>query len=105
MRPAEEADAGAGAGEGAEPMDEEERLLAEMEAVKERMEHDAKKAKKKRREMKQKARVRSAQLAAAEGIGEDNQGVREGGREGMRRAGRLRWLAASGCMACCARAH
>ncbi len=65
--------------EGGEDADEEEnqeksqedRLLEEMESVKTRMEKKLKREKKKRREQKMNARIRSAQLAQAEGIGED----------------------------------
>ena len=72
--------AGAGEGEaddvGEEDgnMDEksqEDRLMEEMEAVKAKMEKKLKREKKKRREQKMNARIRSAQLAQAEGIGED----------------------------------
>lgn len=50
---------------------QEDRLMEEMESVKTRMEKKLKREKKKRREQKLNARIRSAQLAQAEGIGED----------------------------------
>jgi AdoMet-dependent rRNA methyltransferase SPB1 len=49
----------------------EDDLMQEMESIKERMEKRLKREKKKRREQKMNARIRSAQLAQAEGIGED----------------------------------
>jgi AdoMet-dependent rRNA methyltransferase SPB1 len=68
----EGADADAG-GEGGdeEEKSQEDRLMEEMEAVKAKMEKRLKREKKKRREQKMNARIRSAQLAQAEGIGED----------------------------------
>lgn len=66
-------------GEGMEDEDEdgeakksqEDKLMEEMESIKTRMEKKLKREKKKRREQKMNARIRSAQLAQAEGIGED----------------------------------
>ena len=49
----------------------EDGLMQEMESIKERMDRKQKREKKKRREQKMNARIRSAQLAQAEGIGED----------------------------------
>lgn len=50
---------------------EEDTLLKEMEDIKTKMEKESKKEKKKRRKQKMDARVRSAQLAQAEGIGDE----------------------------------
>ena len=58
-------------GEEDEKKSQEDRLMEEMESVKMRMEKKLKREKKKRREQKMNARIRSAQLAQAEGIGED----------------------------------
>ncbi|GIL46558.1 hypothetical protein Vafri_3535 [Volvox africanus] len=51
--------------------DPEQALLADMAALKDKMAREAKRDKKKRREMKIKARLRAAQAAQAEGLGED----------------------------------
>lgn len=70
------AEKGEGEGEGGsggeeEEEDPEEKLLREMAEVKERMDKRRKKERRKRRDQKVKSRVRAAQLAQAEGIGED----------------------------------
>lgn len=54
-----------------ETEDEEDGLMREMESIKDRMEKRIKREKKKRREQKMNARLRAAQLAQAEGIGEE----------------------------------
>lgn len=54
-----------------EPENSEDGLLQEMESIKDRMEKRLKREKKKRREQKLNARIRAAQLAQAEGIGEE----------------------------------
>ncbi|GIM12377.1 hypothetical protein Vretimale_15764 [Volvox reticuliferus] len=59
-------------------LDPEEALLADMAALKDKMAREAKRDKKKRREMKIKARLRAAQAAQAEGLGDD---PHEGGPE------------------------
>ncbi|KAL4457861.1 hypothetical protein ABPG75_012726 [Micractinium tetrahymenae] len=61
---------GGSAGE-QEEEDPEEKLLREMAEVKESMDKRRKKERRKRREQKVKSRVRAAQLAQAEGIGEE----------------------------------
>ncbi|GLC72047.1 hypothetical protein PLESTF_001198400 [Pleodorina starrii] len=53
------------------PVDPEEALLADMAALKDKMAREAKRDKRKRREMKIKARLRAAQAAQSEGLGED----------------------------------
>jgi AdoMet-dependent rRNA methyltransferase SPB1 len=64
--------------ESEEALDPEEKLLEEMAEVKERLEKAAKKEKKKRRELKQKGRVRAAQMAQGEGLGEDGDALGAG---------------------------
>ncbi|CAL8471869.1 g11411 [Coccomyxa elongata] len=61
--------------EEAEPeLDEEERILGEMDEVRSAAAARAKKERKKRREAKTKARVRAAQLALSEGIANEDNG-------------------------------
>ncbi|KXZ53085.1 hypothetical protein GPECTOR_8g77 [Gonium pectorale] len=63
---------GAAAGaDGAAPADPEEALMADMVALKDKMAREAKREKKKRREMKIKARLRAAQAAQSEGLTDD----------------------------------
>lgn len=69
-------------GDGAALVDPEEALLADMEALKDKMAREAKREKKKRREMKIKARLRAAQAVQTEGLGDDPQQVRNPGRTG-----------------------
>eukprot|EP00887_Chlorella_sp_A99_P001387 scaffold8.g1387.t1 len=64
-------------GEAREQEDPEERLLAEMAAIKERLEHRRKKERKRRKEAKAKARVRAAQLTQADGIATEGGGAEE----------------------------
>lgn len=54
-----------------EEENEEDGLMQEMESIKDRMEKRLKREKRKRREQKMNARLRAAQLAQAEGIGEE----------------------------------
>lgn len=54
------------------PEDPEERLLREMSEIHERLERKKRREKKRRKELKTKARVRAAQLAQAEGIGDED---------------------------------
>lgn len=69
----EEEDASADAAEAGDDaaLTAEERVLKEMEALREREVADAKRTRKKRRELKKRAKIRLAQSAATSGIGEE----------------------------------